>query len=523
MTVPGATRGVEAVAFLGGPILTMDSGPAEVVVVRGETIAAVGGRDLLLGFPDAQRVDLGGRTLVPGFIDAHNHLSIAALHPRFGDATGVEDRDSLVRAIHLQAAAEPEAEWIRLWGWNETKTQFVPTRADLDAAAVDRPIVLAHYSLHQCVASSAALDRLGIGRTSTDPASGEIGRDATGAPNGLLIERAWSDAHARSLAAYTNPDRWADHIAARAKILIREGIVAVHDAACPPHAEAVYQHLARLDSLPVSVLVMPHSPQLLTNDAGPRLTGPPTGEGDHRLRVGPMKLFADGGVAIALDVRLGGHRVQYGYVMEDLEAHARRATRAGFRIAVHAIGNLGVEHTISAFQAVRQETGDRDHRFRIEHAGVTGLRHWRDLADLHAVAVVQPGFVEHIGCQTGGLTFDDDHWLAFKGLADAGVTLAGSSDDPCAPFPPLWCATKGASRTTSTGIRLEPDQGVTFEDWLAAYTTGAARAGGQENERGRIAAGLRADLVVLQGSAVDARVSETWISGRVAYRAPAGP
>ena len=132
---------------------------------------------------------------------------------------------------------------------------------------------------------------------------------------------------------------------------------------------------------------------------------------------------------------------------------------------------------------------------------------------------MQPGFVEHVGRQSEGVRFDDDHWLAFAGLADAGVTLAGSSDEPCAPAAPLWCAALGASRTTSTGIRFEPEQAVALDSWLEAYTVGAARAGGQEGERGRIAPGLVADLVVLDRSGPAPQVSETWRGGECVFTA----
>jgi len=493
---------------------------AEVVVVHRGRIAAVGDAALLDAWPDATRVDLGRHTLAPGFIDAHNHLSVAALAPCWGDAKDVDGPDALVAAVRAQAAAEPDASWVRLFGWNETASGYLPTRVDLDAAGIDRPIVLTHYSLHQCVVSSAALAELGIGRTTADPPGGEIARGGDGEPTGLLVERAWSEAHARSLAAYADRDRWAEHVAARAQVLLRDGITAVHDAACAPEAEDLYGEMARAGTLPISVLALPHPSAILRNDAGARLDGPVTGEGDERLRVGPVKLFADGGIAIALDVTVGGHPVRFGLLMDDLEACALEAAARGFRVAVHAIGNVGVDAALGAFDAIRRGVGDGDHRFRLEHAGVTGADQWRRLADLGGIAVVQPGFVEHVGIQSQGTRFDEHHWLAFAGLADAGVPIAGSSDDPCAPVAPLWGAARGASRTTSTGIRFEPDQAVSFDDWLEAYTAGAALAGGQEHERGRLAPGLRADLVVLDLDQQPATVVETWVEGRRVYARP---
>lgn len=507
-------------AFHGGPVLTMDpaTAGAEVVVVDGDRIAAVGGPELAAG-PDTEVVDLGGATLVPGLIDAHNHLSVAALHPQWHDVRGVRDREPLVAAIRAQAAAWPDTAWVRCQGIELAGAGGGITRHDLDAAGIDRPVIVADYTLHQCVVSSAALDALGIGSTSTDPPGGEIARDAQGTPTGVLIERAWSEAHARSMRDFTDPDRWAEHVAARARVLLAEGITCVHDAACAPEAEALYAAMARAGTLPLDVVGMPHPAALLVNEHTARLDGPPTGEGDDRFRVGPVKLFADGGVAIALDTTIQGRPLRLGLRFADLEEHASLAADRGFRLAVHAMGNVGVQGMIDAATTIARRAPDADHRFRVEHAGVTSPEQWRALADLGAVAVVQPGFVEHVGEASSGARFDHHHWLAFAGLAEAGVRLAGSSDDPCAPSPPLWGARLGVLRRTAAGKEFEPEQTVPFLDWLAAYTVGAAYAGGQEAERGSITPGKLADLVVLDRADADARVLQTWKRGELVHRA----
>lgn len=510
-----ALRSDDVTLLVGGEVLTMDPArpTAAAVAVAGDRIVAVGD-DLAARCPDATRHDLGGRTLVPGFIDAHNHLSIAALHPVFGDASSVTGPDALVAAVRDHARANPDSDWVRLVGWHDARTPFPVDRHLLDEACGDRPVVLVHYSLHQCVVSSAALERLGIGRGTPDPPGGEIHRDTAGEPDGLLVERAWSAAHAESLRAYADPDRWADLIAARARTLHRDGVTAVHDAACPPEAESVYAAMARAGSLPLSVLALPHPAALLRNEAV--RDGPTTGEGDEHLRVGPAKLFADGGVAIALDTTIGGAPVRWGYVMDDLGVAAGRAVDAGFALAIHAIGNAGVNHALDVLEATVDRAPGPG---RVEHATVTGPRAWSRMAALGAVAVVQPGFVEHVGRDSGGVRFDDHHWLAFAGLAEAGVTLAGSSDDPCAPVPPLWGMALGVTRTPSTGLAFEPEQSVPFADWLAAYTTGAATAGGQQDERGSIRAGLRADFAVLDDTEASPTVHATWIGGREVFRA----
>lgn len=488
----------------------------DVVVVEDGRIAAVGGRDLLEAFPAAARHDLGGRLLLPGFIDAHNHLSIAALHPLWADLSWVGSLEALRDALAGQAAREPEAEWIRGFGWNEA-SGLVLDRRDLDALGFARPVIVAHYTLHQAVVCSRGLDALGIGREHADPPGGRIGREPSGEPSGLLVERAWSEAHARSVAAYHDPERWEDLFAARARALTRDGITAVHDAACSPAAEAVYRRLAASGRLPISVLAMPHAAALLAPLERSRLDGPPTGEGDEWLRVGAVKLFADGGAEPAIDVRMGGASIAMGIAFPGLEADVRTVTQRGFAVAVHAIGNVGLGLALDAYRWVRRESRDADLRLRVEHAMLASPGQMAEMAALGLIGVVQPGFVDHVGRAVDGVRFDGETWLPFADLERAGVLLAASSDDPCAFHEPLLTSARGTTRRCGSGSVVGAEQALAYGEWLRAYTAGAAYAGGQEYERGRIAPGLRADLVVLEGE-LDAerppRVAETWVAGR---------
>ena len=529
-TGPDAGAGVAGAchAFVGGRVLTMAPAPGdpEVVVTVGDTVAAVGPRELLRRYRGAEVHDLGGKTLCPGFVDAHHHLSIAALHPRWADLRSVTTAEALAGALADQAARHPDDPWVRGAGWTELSSGLAPHRRDLDAFGLDRPVLVAHYSLHQGVVDSRGLEVLGIGPATTDPPGGMIGRDTDGRPNGLLMERAWSEAHSRSLAPYDDPDRWADHIEVAARALWRDGITAVHDTACPPEAEAAYRQLAAAGRLPVSVLACPH-PRLLLGpvDEGRLAAGPPTGEGDAWLRVGPAKVFADGGIAPAIDVHLGGRRLAVGVVFEDVAGQVERATSRGYRVAVHAIGNAGLEVALDAFDAAIAAHPGVEHRFRVEHACLASRPQLRRLASLGGVAVVQPAFLDHLGRQVEGVAFDDADWLPFGAMAAAGVAMAGSSDCPCTFHEPLRGAAHGAHRRTGSGAVLDDGQSVPFVDWLRAYTAGAAYAGGQEDERGSIAEGRRADLVVLDGDLGPdplPSVAQTWVAGRLVFDA-AGP
>jgi predicted amidohydrolase YtcJ len=511
-------------AFSGGRILTMDpwnASPEVLVIERGRVVAA-GDRGLLQRYPDACIEDLAGRTLVPGFIDAHNHLSIAALHPLWADLSQATSEVALRAEFAAHAGREPEAHWRRGANWNEVTTGLLLDRHILDAIVSDRPAIVAHYSLHQCVVNSRALDELEIGRTTPDPPGGMIAREPDGEPSGLLIERAWSQGHARSMAAYHDPVCWADLFSARARQLLRDGITCVHDAACGPGAEAVYRAMHRAGTLPISVLMMPHAEAILVNRFDDRLDGLATGAGDERLRIGPVKFFADGGIMPAMDVSIGGQRSAFGVEFADLADGVTAAVARGFRVAIHAIGNVGVKNAMAALARASRVRRDDDHRFRIEHASLVSPPQIGEMKALGIIAVVQPGFLDHVGRAVEAVPFDEEVWLPFGDLARAGVPLAASSDDPCAFHEPLRTSAHGTTRRTGSGNVFRPEQAVSYEDWLRAYSAGAAYAGGQEHERGTLTPGKRADLVVLEGPLDPEhppRVAETWVGGERVYSA----
>jgi len=511
--------------FRGGPILTMGpTGPAEALVVRDGRIEAVGERAIsdAAVAQGADVVELDGRTLVPGFIDAHCHLSVTALEAEWLDCTGLDDEVGLAAGLAELARSRPHVEWLRACRWDEA-TGLQPTRSLLDEVGGDRPVLVVHHTLHQAVANSAALDRLGIGHSSSDVDGVE--RSPDGEATGLLTERAFGRAHSASVATFSDPEQVEALLVARGRALHRHGITAVHDAAVDTAAEDRYRALASRGELPVSVLAMPAATPFLSNDLGRRLDGPVTGDGDEWFRTGPVKCFADGGVEPAIDVHHRGHRVAFGRRFDDLRATVVEATRRGFRVAVHAMGNVGIESALDAFTDAARLRPGGDHRFRLEHAGLASASLARRAARLGSVGVVQPGFVEHVGRSTAGFDPDDATWLPFATLAEAGVPIAGSSDDPCGPVDPLQCAWLGERRRTGTGIPVTPAESVPVADWLRAYTAGAAFAGGQEHERGSLRPGLRADLVELAPTSTGAapfRGTATWIDGRRGFGADGG-
>lgn len=503
-------------------VRTMDSQAtaAQAIAIDGGVLLEVGPADIAAKYTTSEVVDAGGRLVLPGFIDAHRHLSLEALHPIWVDLSGATDAETIVERLR-RATEAPGSGWIRGCQWNSLEVRL--SRDDLDEVGTDRPILVACVSLHRGLVSTAGIDELGLAASTEDPAGGRFGRDASGMPNGLLREAAWGLAHAATMRSFGGPDRWGELIIERCRALLRDGITAVHDTTVPASAAAVYASLAAAGRLPISVLGFPHAEEILMGMDDDAWELGPTGEGSERYRTGPIKLFADGAPDLAIDARRHGQRVEAGILFPQLRETMRRAFERRFSVAVHAMGNLGLRNAIAAWQeAATPETPPP----RIEHATLAGPNEVRDLKRIGATAVVQPSFVNVLGTTAAALDFDEETWLPFRDLDDAGVLMAASSDSPCSISGPLVESSFGVTRRTSDGFDVAPEQSLPFERWLEMYTAGSADAGGQTDERGRLRPGLRADLVILDGALSDPstlRVAETWVSGERVYAANQAP
>lgn len=502
-------------------VRTMDARTptAQAIAIEAGLVVEVGPADIAARYTDSEVVDAGGRLVLPGFVDAHHHLSIEALHPIWVDLSGATDAETIVDRLR-RAAASPGTGWIRGCQWNSVAPVRL-TRDDLDAVGTDRPILVACTSFHRGLVSSAGIDALGLSARTEDPPGGRLGRDASGEPNGFLREAAWGMAHAATIRSFGDPDRWGELIVERCHELLRHGITAVHDTTVSASAAAVYASLAASGHLPISVLGFPHAEEILTGMDDAAWALGPTGEGNDRYRTGPIKLFADGAPDFAIDACVHGQRIQTGILYPQMRAAMHHAFERGFGVAVHAMGNLALRNTIAAWQEAA--TGSTP-PLRIEHATLAGPKEVRDLAHIGATAVVQPAFVDVVAPAAARLELDEATWLPFRDLDDAGVLMAASSDSPCSVSAPLLESSFGVSRRSNGGVDLVLEQSLPFERWLAMYTAGSADAGGQSDERGRLRAGLRADFIVLDGTLEDPaslRVEETWVSGRRVHSATA--
>jgi predicted amidohydrolase YtcJ len=480
---------------------------AQALAVKDGRIVEVGGTDEILWLreDDYEVVDLEGRTVVPGFVDPHNHFSIGALEVFWPDCRTADSLEDLQRRLAAAAAATPPGLWIRGVGYDHGRLsgRRHPTRADLDAAVPDRPVLLMHFSHHQGVANSAALAAAGITRATPDPPGGEIARDKAGEPTGLLFERALSAVEVASRAGWEA--RFVEVARAATLRYAALGITSIQDAAVSPDVARRYAAARAADALAIDV------GEIRVGSTG--WFDPP----DDAAPGAPLKLFADGGYRCAMRL---GDRVT-GFLFYDRPALAARmlgAWRAGRDVVCHALGNLGVETAVGAIEdALAREPAGRG-RIRVDHAMFLDRALLARLVDLGIWVVVQPSFIwDH-----GGRSPAPEVLLRpFATARAAGLPQAFSSDFPCGENAPLLGIQAAVTRRSRLGEPSGPEEALSAEVALRAYTLDAAQAAGL-HDRGVLASGKRADLLVLSEDPLacpadrikDVRVLQTWVNGR---------
>ncbi len=505
-------------ALVNANVLTMDpSRPrAASVVVAGGRIT---GLDEIP--PGAERVvDMRGATVLPGFHDAHNHMI------GFGMSLGEVDigsppvgsLDELYEAIARRAETTAPGEWVIGSGYDQNKLGgHHPHRDALDRAAPGRRVWLRHTSGHMCVVNSLVLADLGIGAAATEVPGGRVATDSGGRPAGLLEERAQllvgSLVYPYPLAELT------DAIARAAEQYLKEGVTSCTEAgigggwvAHSPAELAAYAAARDQGRLGVRVELMTAGEVLhpLGAHADDGLVagldlGIRTGFGDDWLRLGAVKIFADGslvGRTAAMHDDFAGNGSGRGYLQADadaLRAAIIAAHRSGWQVATHAIGDRAIDLALDAYAEALERYPRRDPRHRIEHFAVVQPRQVARAAELGVIAVPQGRFAAELGDGMLAAVGPDRHaWLyRQRSLLEAGMVLPGSSDRPVVAGAPLLGIDAMVNRRTSSGAPFNPGEAVTAGQALRAWTWGSAYASRQEHVKGSIAPGMLADLVVL--------------------------
>ena len=486
---------------------------AQAIAMQNGRIIAVGDEFEIqaLAGPHTKTIDARGQLVLPGFADAHIHLFNLAR--RRGQVT-LYDAASLTEALRRvgeHAARLPADAWALGYGWNEslwTERRF-PTRHDLDAVCGGRPAVIWRTDLHAAVANSEALRRAGIGPDTPDPPSGVIDRDAAGLPTGVLRELAIN--LVRKIIPPMDEAAAAANLRAVATELHHLGVVAVHDQRMKDYAEEgpealrLYQRLAARGELPLRIscnLEAAHLDKLID-------LGLQSGFGDEWVRFGHVKLFADGSLGARTAWMLDpyendpGNRGMYLTPPAEMARLIQKAHRHGIAISIHAIGDRANRTVLDIFEEALAGGSAAPPLIphRIEHVQTIQPQDQPRLGRMNITASMQP-----LHC-TDDIPNTDLLWggrgrnaYPFRTLWDTGATLAFGSDAPVASFNPWWgihAAVARQRRDRSPAGGWHPEQRLSVEEAVRAYTLGPAMAIGQSRKQGRLAPGYLADLILL--------------------------
>jgi predicted amidohydrolase YtcJ len=527
-------------------VRTMDARQpsAEAIAVYGNRIIAVGSAAEIKRHTGARTrtVDARGALVLPGFNDAHTHFLSGGFQLSNVDLRDAATPQEFAARIRRFAEKAPPGRWITGGDWDHERWPAVsgnaplPTKELIDSFTADRPVFVNRLDGHMALANSLALKLAGITRATPDPPGGLIVRDAaTGEPTGVLKDSAMSAVYAK----IPEPSFDEKLAAARAasNYAASLGVTSVQDMSAGSDV-GVYQTLLERGELKTRVYaVAPLGEWRRLADVGVRRAF-----GGDMLRIGGLKAFSDGslGSTTALffepyndapETRGLGSGLAEGEMLKRVEA----ADAAGLQVMIHAIGDRANDQILSIYEQVARAHGLRDRRFRIEHAQHLRPEEIAEFARQKVVASMQPYHA-----------IDDGRWAekrigparikgtyAFRSLLDAGAVLAFGSDWTVAPIDPLLGVYAAVTRRTLDGKNPDgwvPEQKITVEEAVRAYTYGSAYAEFADGVKGAITPGKLADLVILSRDIfkIDpveiekVKVVMTIVDGRVVYEAQGG-
>jgi len=516
-----------------GKVVTIDAGMtiASAVAVSGDRIAAVGGEELLDDYVADNTVDLGGKLLIPGFIDSHTHLrGEPKRHIDLTKTTSIEQIKGLVRDKAEELGA---GEWVTGYGWSEDfmAEQRRPLRTDLDEAAPDNPVILSRAGGHSAVANSAALRRAEVDENTEQPEGGVIEKGEDGRLNGVIRERQDIVSHLVPEATFEEVrDSLVDVLREQLSFGITSFTHATGSIESYPEWETIYGMYR--GSLPRgSIQVFWEGPAAMT------AFGKRSGDGDEYLRVGPIKIFVDGGftgpAAYTKEPYRGetDYRGKLSIEPDELSKTIRELNAAGWQTGIHAIGDAAIELAVDELAMALDETPRVDHRHYLNHFTVMpSSATMQKMAEYGIAISQQPNFTytlegRYVEYLDGARL---EHNNPLRTPMNHGIHVAISSDIlPIGPMVGLYAA---VTRKGLSGRVFAPEEALTMMEAIQGYTLNAAFLSFEEGIKGSIEPGKLADLVVLDRDllTVDAshimetRVLQTWLGGKLVYEVDGG-
>jgi predicted amidohydrolase YtcJ len=514
-----------------GNILTVnDREPrAQAVAIARSRFLAVGSDSDVLNLASAasKKIDLGGKTVTPGFIDAHSHPAEAGLmHLRMVDCD-LRSISAIQAALRERAAKTPPGEWVLGFKYDDTKTEEGRplTVADLDAAVPDHPVHVEHRGGHTTYSNSLAFRKAGIDEKTPDPPGGKIDRDlATGKLTGRVAESA-NTLFEKAIPQNFTRDDHREGVKLISKMLARTGITSATEAQGSPTDLRAYQDAHESGDLLYRAYCFINFHFLDSMIAA----GNRTGLGDEWVRVGAVKLVCDGSISertARLSTPYEGRPNDYGILVmteEDLYTHGRKAHLAGWQIGTHANGDVAIDTTMRVYERLQRENPRRDPRFRLEHCTVVNDSLIARIKALGAIPTPFSTYVYYHGEKMRYYGAERlNHMFALRSFLDAGIRATQASDYPPGEFIPMMALQSEVTRTDTKGNVWGPKQRITVEEAIRVGTLNGAYASYEENIKGSIEVGKLADLVVLgrdplkenPGTLVTIPVERTMAGGR---------
>jgi predicted amidohydrolase YtcJ len=486
----------------------------EAIAVRGDRIQAVGKAidiEKLKG-PQTEVVDLGGHFVMPGFNDAHVHLDDAGTMKLSVDLTGVKSLEELRARVDKKVAESKAGDWILGSGWDETlwPVKVTPTRFDLDEVSNGHPVFLVRIDGHIAVANTRALQLGSITLASRNPQGGQIDRNVNGEPTGVLRETA----QAAVLGVIPKPTHRLRREGLELALadLAEHGVTSAQDYSPVWENFQIYEELEKEGKLTARITEwLPFDDPVEELDRK-RNSHP---QSDLMLHIGMLKGFMDGSLGSHTAAMLEPYADDPKnsglprYEAAKLNEMTTERVLAGFQIGFHAIGDKGVQMALDAFAGaekaareahVRAPNGGDEFRLRIEHAQVTTPAQIGQFKTLKVIASMQPSHLlndirwaqDRLGPKRAATSYA---WLAF---VNKGVTLAFGTDYPVEPVTPFRGLYAAVTRKSENGKQeYFPEQRLTIDQAIAAYTTGSAFGEFEEKEKGKLVPGMLADFVVL--------------------------
>jgi hypothetical protein len=529
------------VVFINGPVITVDKKDqiCEAVAVAGNRIIGVGTSQEIkaLAGPETRILDLKGRNLLPGFVDAHCHAGIYGVVQLQVLCTPkhIKSIEEMKQQIALRAASTPPGEWIIGRGYNhlQLKEKRHPTRWDFDEVAPNHKVFITRTCGHIAVANSLVLSEFGITKDTLDPEGGRIERDGHGEPNGVLYEQAMLQIRMKTLPC-------ANDLEKGMRLMNRDflslGITSVHDASgMNPEEVRTFQKGVKEGWIQVRLYLMFRSSEP-SNRLGEIYlqSGLLTGLGNEKLRLGPYKLMLDGagsGGSAAMRDPYPHNPTHYGilYMSQDeLNKKVLKAHETGYQVAIHAIGDKAIEMALISFENALKQHPRLNHRHRIEHCGFLDESLANKIRELGIVPVLGVSFLYELGDTYIDVYGQDrlNSIYPLNCLLGKGIKTPLSSDAPVIEPNPMHGIYVAVTHKTKTGRIIASDERVSIMQALRAYTLSGAYASFEEDIKGSIEVGKLADLIVLSRNILECPPEEilntsvdlTMVDGVVVYQ-----